>query len=74
MVQPSQPVADPRYHTARIHQMLTELAQHARDDVQQVNEPRARALFETTAEVLEGLARAYTHYDDGSEPAWRAGE
>lgn len=57
MVQPSQPVADPRTHTARLHQMLTELARHAREDVQPVNEPRARALFETTAEVLDGLAR-----------------
>jgi hypothetical protein len=51
--------------------MLIELAQHARDDVGQIDEPRAQALFETTAEVLQGLARAYEHYDAGSEPAWR---
>jgi hypothetical protein len=51
--------------------MLTELAQHARDDVKQINEPRAQALFETTAEVLDGLARAYTHYDEAAEPAWK---
>jgi hypothetical protein len=71
MTGPSEPVADPRYHTARIRQMLIELAQHARDDVGQIDEPRAQALFETTAEVLQGLARAYEHYDAGSEPAWR---
>jgi hypothetical protein len=71
MSTPSEPVAKPTYHTMRIRQMLLDVANHARADVQQVEEPRARALFETTAEVLEGLARAYSHYEEGVEPAWR---
>lgn len=63
--------SDPRHHTTRIKGMLRDTLQHARDDVQKVEEPHARALFETTAEVLEGLARAYDHFEQRSEPAWR---
>ena len=44
---------------------------HAREDVTKVNEPRAEALFETTAEVLSGLVTAYEHFEQRSEPAWR---
>jgi hypothetical protein len=43
---------------------------HARSDTQQVNDPKARALFETTAEVLGGLITAYEHYQQNA-PAWR---
>jgi len=31
--------------------MLSEVIHHARDDVDAVDDPKARALFETTAEV-----------------------
>jgi hypothetical protein len=36
-----------------------------------VEDPRALALFETTAEVLGGLITAYEHYEHGAEEAWR---
>jgi len=39
--------------------------------VAKVSEPKAQALFETTAEVLRGLATAYDHYEAKAEPAWR---
>lgn len=66
------PESDPRYHLASIEKMLHELAAHARQDVSKVqNSPRAEALFETTAEVLEGLAKAYRDAQDKSEEAWR---
>lgn len=41
------------------------------EDVGKTDDPRARALFETTAEVLNGLARGYRHYVERSEEAWR---
>jgi hypothetical protein len=63
--------SDPRHHTAKIKTMLNELVTHLRDDVGKVNEPKARALFETSAEVLLGLVTAYDHYEEGSEPAWK---
>jgi len=42
-----------------------------REDVGRVEDPRAEALFETTAEVLSGLRKAYEHYEKKSEEAWR---
>lgn len=62
--------ADPRHHTARIKTMLDDLIHHARADVAKVTDPKAQALFETTAEVAQGLLRAYDHYEQKSEAAW----
>lgn len=63
--------SDPRHHTARLKEMLRQTAQHAREDVEKVDDPRAKALFETSAEVLLGLIAAYEHFEDRSEPAWQ---
>jgi len=62
---------DPRRHTIRIKGMLTDTISHLREDVSKVDDPRAEALFETTAEVLQGLVTAYEHYEQGAEEAWR---
>jgi hypothetical protein len=67
----TQPASDPRQQVAQLRDMLTETARHARDDVGKLGEPRAQALFETTAEALEGLAKACRDYDAGKEPAWQ---
>lgn len=61
---------DPRHHTLKLKTMLNDVAEHARDDIKQVSDPRAQALFETTAEVLEGLINAYEHYERRA-PAWQ---
>ncbi|MBX6342346.1 MAG: hypothetical protein IRY97_07800 [Thermomicrobiaceae bacterium] len=63
--------SDPRYHTGNIKAMLRQAMDHAREDVTKVQEPQAKALFETTAEVLNGLVKAYDDYEKKSEPAWR---
>jgi hypothetical protein len=65
------PESDPRHHTANIKGMLSEAAQHCRDDVEKIHDPKAQALFETTAEVLKGLVTAYDHFEQASEPAFR---
>jgi hypothetical protein len=71
MPDPSQfPESDPRHHTAKLRAMLTQAADHAREDVSKVRDPQARALFETTAEVLLGLSKAYEHYEQGTGAAW----
>jgi hypothetical protein len=36
-----------------------------------VSDPRAQALFETTAEVMIGLQKAYQDFEDRSEQAWK---
>jgi hypothetical protein len=53
--------------------MLNETAEHARSDVSKVSDPKAQALFETTAEVLKGLVKAFEDFEQRSEPAWAEG-
>jgi hypothetical protein len=65
------PENDPRHHTQKIKGMLGEAAGHCREDVSKISEPKAQALFETTAEVLKGLMTAYDHYDAGVEKGMR---
>ncbi|RUL82534.1 hypothetical protein [Tautonia sociabilis] len=65
------PESDPRHHTANLKEMLNEAAAHAREDISKVSNPRAQALFETTAEVLKGLVVTYDHFEQGAEGAWR---
>jgi len=59
------PKSDPRHHTAKL------VIEHAREGATKVSDPKAQALFETTAEVLEGLQTAYCHFEEGNETAWR---
>ena len=51
----------------KIRRMLDDVSRHAREDVIKVADPKARALFETTAEVLDGLAKAYEHAEQKSD-------
>ena len=53
--QAAYPEDDPRHHTARLRQMLEDVVSHAREDIGKISEPKAQALFETTAEVCTGL-------------------
>jgi hypothetical protein len=63
--------SDPRRHAAKLKETLTGTIEHLREDVGQVEDPRAQALFETSAEVLSGLVKAFEHYERGAEEAWR---
>jgi hypothetical protein len=47
--------------------MLNETANHAREDVARVSDPKAQALFETAAEVLLGLAKAFADFEQKNE-------
>ena len=63
--------SDPMVHAAYIKQMLADTADHTREGIEKIDDPRAKALFETTAEVLQGLQNAYQHYQNRSEKAWK---
>jgi hypothetical protein len=52
-------------------QELDRLIEQVRGDIGRVQEPKAQALFETTAEVLLGLKKAYDDYQGGREKAWQ---
>ena len=62
---------DPLYHTRRVRQRLQELMDHLREDVDKVDEPRFKAMFETSAEVLGGIKKAFDDYEQKNESAWR---
>lgn len=38
---------------------LQEIRTHLREDIQKVDEPQLKAMFETSAEVLGGLEKAF---------------
>jgi hypothetical protein len=59
------------HHTKKIKAQMCQLIGHLRDDVGKVTEPKAQALFETSAEVLTGLVKAFDDYEKKSEKAWR---
>ena len=62
---------DPRAHTANVRKEFRELIDHLRGDIDKIDEPKAQALFETTAEVISGLDTAFRHYEEKSEKAWK---
>ena len=64
--------SDPVHHTQKIKAQMRQFIQHLREDVGKVTEPKAQALFETSAEVLTGLVKAFDDYEKKSEEAWRS--
>ena len=62
---------NPIHHTQKIKAQMRQLVDHLREDVGKVTEPKAQALFETSAEVLTGLVKAFDDYEKKSEAAWR---
>ncbi|MEP9398270.1 hypothetical protein [Mesorhizobium sp. KR2-14] len=63
--------SDPRHHVQKMQKALEELKDHLREDIQKINEPQLKAMFETSAEVLGGLAKAFRDYQEKNEKAWR---
>jgi seryl-tRNA(Sec) selenium transferase len=62
---------DPRHHTRKMQKALQDIRNHLREDIQKVDEPQLKAMFETSAEVLAGLEKAFKDYEQKSEKAWR---
>ncbi|MDF9795289.1 hypothetical protein OKW21_000552 [Catalinimonas alkaloidigena] len=62
------------HHLDEIKLKLDSLQRQLREDVQKLDDPQARALFETSAEVLKGLHTAFEHYEKKHEAAWEDSE
>jgi hypothetical protein len=62
---------DPRHHTQKMQKALQDIRNHLREDIQKVDEPQLKAMFETSAEVLAGLEKAFKDYEQKNEKAWR---
>jgi hypothetical protein len=62
---------DPKHHTQKMKQRLQDTVTHLRQDIGKVDEPQLAAMFETSAEVLNGLIKAFDDYEKKHEAAWR---
>ena len=62
---------DPLHHTKKMQKALQDIKDHLRDDIEKVDEPKLKAMFETAAEVLGGLIKAFHDYEQKNESAWR---
>lgn len=63
--------SDPRHHTQKMKRRLQETMDHLREDIEKVDDPKLKAMFETAAEVLGGLKKAFGDYEKKNESAWR---
>jgi hypothetical protein len=61
---------DPKHHVQKMEQRLREIRDHLREDIGKVDEPQFKAMFETSAEVLSGLVKAFNDYEKKNESAW----
>ena len=62
---------DPRHYTQKMQVRLQEMMDHLREDIVDVDEPQLKAMFETAAEVLGGLKKAFGDCEKKNEPAWK---
>ena len=68
---PSDAERDPRHHTQKMRDRMQEIIDHLREDIRKVDEPQFKAMFETAAEVMGGLQKAFRDYEQRIEGAWR---
>ena len=62
---------NPIRHTHKIKAQMSQIIKHLREDVGKVTEAKAQALFETSAEVLTGLVKAFEDFEQKTKAAWR---
>jgi hypothetical protein len=70
-VQPGQQNGNPLQHTRKMSAVLEDVRDHLRADIRQIDEPQFKAMFETAAEVLDGLVTAFHRYEAKNESAWK---
>lgn len=62
--------SNPKEHAQYLEQYITELKNLCHEETKLVSDPKAKALFETTAEVLSGLEKAYSDFQSENFGAW----
>ena len=63
---------DARHITEKMRHAFSGLQDQLREDVDRVDEPQLKALFEESAEVMGALAKTFEDYQRKAEPAWRS--
>jgi hypothetical protein len=71
MTMPSSADKSPYHHVQKMKERLQKTVTHLRQDIGKVDEPQLAAMFETSAEVLTGLVKAFDDYEKKNEAAWR---
>lgn len=61
---------DPKEHAQNIEKYISELKHFCHDEVKSVSNPKAKALFEATADVLDGLEKALSDFQSENEEPW----
>ena len=69
--EPASGAGDPIPHTRKRSAEFAEMIDHLRRDIDEVDEPQFKAMFETAAEVLGGLVTAFRHYEEKGKHAWK---
>ena len=63
---------NPFEHTTNLKEEFVKLSEHLRQDVNKVDDPKAKALFEVSAEVIDGLQKAFSDFEKKNESAWKS--
>jgi hypothetical protein len=63
--------SDPMEHTSNVKKEFRLLIEHLRRDIEKIDDPSAKALFEVSAEVISALEKAFTDYEQKNETAWK---
>jgi hypothetical protein len=50
---------------------MGELIAHLHEDISKVDDPKAKVLFEVSAEAITGLQKAFSDYESKNEEAWK---
>jgi hypothetical protein len=50
-----------------MQERLQDIRKHLREDIEKVDEPQLKAMFDTSAEVLGGLIKASRDYEQKNE-------
>lgn len=58
-------------HVTRLKMQLEDIIAQLKNDIPRVDDPRVKVLFELSAEVLGGVRKAFTDYQEQKEEAWR---
>lgn len=67
----AQDMTSPVAATDAVAGKIAALRDELRATVSRVDDPQAKAMLETGAEVLGGLRQAFVDYAEGSEEAWQ---
>jgi hypothetical protein len=65
------PSYNPTDHAKNIEDILSSLQSLCRSEIEVFNDPKGKALLETTAEVLGGLEHAFKHYRTKADDVWK---